>query len=189
MSVHRRTLVASFPAGVAALLCACSGGISPTALGMLPAPKLPEMPKIAFEAEDPVVGSPIDVYSNVARGALTCWFGAKGPLKGQFIYHGEAEPPSKGARADIVIHAIDPSAPSPRGLRAFRVTIKADGDRTVLAAENLKMPEPLAQQMKDDVRRWAAGESGCSGVNSQAQWAPGAAETAAAKPARKAKGK
>ncbi len=40
--------------------------------------------------------SPTDVYTRIARGALTCWFGAAGPLKGTHIYHAEAAPASQG---------------------------------------------------------------------------------------------
>lgn len=163
-------------------LAACSGSLSPTALGMMHAPKLPELPKLTFE-DDPVVGSPIDVYSAIARGAMTCWFGAGGPLKGRYIYHGDAKPPSAGGQADIVIHAIDTTSPSPRGLRTFHISIKADGDKTLLAVENLKMPEVFAKQMTDDVHRWAAGETGCGEAEAQAGWTPRPEAAASAKPA------
>jgi hypothetical protein len=120
----------------------------------------------------PVYGSPTDVYTNIARGAMTCWFGADGPLKGKFIYHGEALPPSKGGRADIVIHAIDPTRSSPRGLRVFHIVVMTEQDATTVAAENLKLPEPLADQMKGDVERWAAAQSGCSDLAAKDGWAP-----------------
>lgn len=137
----------------------------------------------------PVYGSPTDVYTNIARGAMTCWFGADGPLRGKFIYHGEAEPPAKGGRADIVIHAIDPTRASPRGLRVFHIVVMTEQEATTVAAENLKLPESLADQMKGDVARWAAAQSGCSDTAARDGWtpqAPAAAPTSPeAKPTRK----
>lgn len=190
MAPHQNAIAALLVAAGSCLLAACTGSISPTALGMMTTGKLPELPKIDYEP-DPVVGSPIEVYSSVARGAMTCWFGAKGPLKGRYIYHADTEPPSKGSRADIVIHALDPAAPSPRGLRTFRVSMKTENEKTTLAVENLKMPEPLATRMKDDVKRWAAGEAGCGEVDAKGQWAPkdAVAEAASAKEKKKKAGK
>jgi hypothetical protein len=133
----------------------------------------------------PVYGSPTDVYTNIARGAMMCWFGTDGPLRGKYIYHGEAEPPSKGGRADIVIHAIDPARSSPRGLRVFHIIVMAEQDATTVAAENLKLPDSLADQMKGDVARWAAAQSGCSDTAARSGWTP--QDPAAAQPPTEAK--
>lgn len=173
---------------IPAALSGCSPpSLDPSQLGLASMPKLPDMPELPklpkMPSPPPIIGSPTDVYTNVARGALTCWFGAKGPLKGQYIYHGEADPPSKGGRAVIVIHLFDPAAPSPRGLRAYQIVIaqeSSDVERTAVVAENLKLPEPLASRMADDVRRWAAAETGCGEQPTAASWAPGAPSAAEA---------
>lgn len=167
--------LAAAPLGLIAL-AGCSAAVSPPQLGLASLPKLPAMPDLPKlpDPPPPVVGSPTDVYTNVARGALTCWFGSRGPLKGEYIYHGEAEPPSKGGRAVIVIHHLDRDAPSPRGPRAYHVVIAQESpevERTVVRAENLKMPEALAARMQADVRRWAAAETGCGEQPAAASWA------------------
>lgn len=170
-------------------LAGCSAGISSPQLGLTAMPKLPSVPELPKlpPSPPPVIGSPTDVYTNVARGALTCWFGAKGPLKGQYIYHGEADPPSKGGRAIIVIHVLDREAPSPRGLRAYHIVIAQESpeiERTVVTAENLKIPEPLGSRMAEDVRRWAAAETGCGEQPAAESWT--ASPTKAAVPAKTA---
>lgn len=151
-------------AGVAALaplLAACAGGIETASLPRLEVP-VPTLPKLELpEGPPPVVGAPTEVYTRVARGALTCWLGASGPLKGTHIFHADAEPAHKGGRSEIILHERDPTAPSPRGLKAFRVVIAPDGERTTIEVENLKLPKPVGEEMTRDVRRWGAGEIGC----------------------------
>lgn len=172
---------------VSLTVAGCSAGISSPQLGLTAMPKLPSVPELPKlpAPPPPAIGSPTDVYTNVARGALTCWFGTKGPLKGQYIYHGEAEPPSKGGRAVIVIHVLDREAPSPRGLRAYHIVISQESpevERTLVAAENLRIPEPLASRMTEDVRRWAAAETGCGEQPPAESWT--ASEAKLADPAR-----
>ena len=53
------------------------------------------------EAEPGVVGTPTELYTRIARGALNCWFGATGPLKGRYIYHADAKPASQGGGSVI----------------------------------------------------------------------------------------
>ncbi|MEW5965097.1 MAG: hypothetical protein AB1749_16235 [Pseudomonadota bacterium] len=143
----------------AAAIAACSNSLETASLAKL---QVPELPKIELpEATPPVVGTPTEVYTRIARGALSCWFGANGPLKATHIFHAEAEPPHKGGRAQIVIHEKDLTAPSPRGLKAYRVQIAPDGERTTIAVENLKLAKPLGDAMEQDVRRWGVGEIGC----------------------------
>ncbi len=183
----------------AALLTACSTGGSPTLTSGLPEqgektlaptpvaavePGLPAFPSIsALTAGAPQpVGSATEVYTRVARGALTCWFGASGPLKGPYIYHADAEPPSKGGRAEIVIRTRDKEAADPRSLKAFRVGIQPGGQGTQIEVENVKIAEPLASRLTADVQRWAADQEGCGEAPITAGWT---AEQAAAVPAAK----
>lgn len=135
------------------------------------------------------VGSPTDVYTRVARGALTCWFGASGPLKGPYIYHADAEPPSKGGRAEIVIRARDRMAADPRSLKAFSVAIEPGGEGTKLTIENAKIPEPLATRLTADVRRWAADDEGCGEAPVTAGWTAAPAAPSAPKAGNKSQPK
>jgi hypothetical protein len=127
-----------------------------------------------------IIGTPTELYTRIARGALTCWFGASGPLKSGYIYHAEAAPPSKGGRSEIVIRVRDKAAADQRSLRAFRVVIAPGESGSVIEIENVTIAEPLASSLTSDVRRWAAEEEGCSAVPATATWT---ADREAAKPA------
>jgi hypothetical protein len=165
---------ASMGAAVSLLAGGCSGAAPPV---------LPSLPQITGAlSESPAVGPPTEVYARVARGAMACWFGTAGPLKKDYVYHAEAQPPAQGGKAEIVIHERDRTSENPRGLRAFRIAIAPDGEASSLAVENLKLPEPLAKSMQEDVRRWAAGAIGCTGADRG--WAPRSPE-APQKPKRK----
>lgn len=131
--------------------------------------------------QDRIVGTPTEVYTRVARGVLTCWFGAAGPLKQTHIFHAEAAPASKGGQSQIDIFAKDPTAPDPRALRAYRVVILSIDQKTKVEAENIKISEPLASRLNADVMRWASDEAGCGDAPVTAGW------TASDKPAPSAK--
>ena len=107
---------------------------------------------------DSIVGSPTEVYTRVARGVLTCWFGAAGPLKSTHIYHAEADPASKGGKSEIEIFRKDPTAPDPRSLRAYRILIQPSGSSsTKVEVENLTIDEPLASRLGSDVSSMVQG--------------------------------
>lgn len=146
--------------GASVFLCGC-GGTAPElpAVGSL---QLPELPSLTGTK---IVGTPTELYTRIARGAVTCWFGATGKLKGRHIYHADAEPESKGGAAQIIIFSKDYSqSADPRALKAFQIAIKPTGGTPELGVENFKIEEPLASQMKTDVARWAAGDDGCEGA-------------------------
>lgn len=130
-----------------------------------------------------LVGTPTELYTRIARGALTCWFGANGPLKGAYIYHADAQPPSKGGRSEIIIRVKDKDAADPRSLRAYRVSIAPGESGSVLETENVSIPEPLATSLGADVRRWAADEEGCAAAAATGNWNAGAQPPEAGKSA------
>jgi hypothetical protein len=182
------------------LMAACTTAPSPAELGLpkvelpkvsmpdvkLPDVKLPDvkLPKVS----GPAVGSPTEVYTRVARGALLCWFGGNGPLKGKYIYHADAEPPSKGGRADIGIHAREARVEggSPRGNRVYHIGIAPVSDRAEMTAENFGLPDALALQLQEDAQRWAASEDevACRDEAIAQGWDP--KEPSTVPPARKA---
>lgn len=130
--------------------------------------------------------SATELYTRIARGALICWFGRGGPLKADYIYHADAHPPSRGGGADIGIHVRDLSAPSPRGVRAFRILIAPEGSAATFSIENLKLPEALAARMTRDVERWAVEEAGCGEPVPLGGWT--ARDVSAPEPPEPAKG-
>lgn len=164
--------------GLAALSGIVAGGCSGTG-----PPSLPSLPQLTGTVtEAPIVGSPTEVYERVARGAMTCWFGAGGPLKAGYVYHAEAEPPGKGGKAEIVIHERDRLSDNPKGIKAYRIAITPESEKTTLLFENLKLPDTMAKSMEADARRWGAGAFGCSDTEAGG-WSenvPATAEPAAA---------
>jgi hypothetical protein len=167
--------VALLSLGLAA--CSSAGGDAPA----WTMPSLPTVASIGAGAEERPVGSATELYSRVARGAVACWFGAAGQLKKDYIYHAEADAPSRGGKAEIVVHQREPAQPNPRGAKAFRVNISPVGETATVQTENLKMPEPIGAAMTADVGRWSKGDQGCVGASTAAGWTvpPAAAVTAA----------
>jgi hypothetical protein len=136
------------------LLAGCSGANAPSL------PSLTDLTGSITEA--PIVGPPTEVYERIARGVLACWFGAAGPLKADYVYHAEADPPGKGGKAEIVIHERNRASDNPKGERGYRIGIAPDNETTTLTFENLKMAEGKAAAMEADARRWGAGGFGCA---------------------------
>jgi hypothetical protein len=160
MRVRRAWSIFIRPAllGLAVMCGACSSSLS------LPFPTLP-----ADAPEFP--GSSTSVYTRIARGANTCWFGLRGTLDRTYIWHARAEPESKGGMAEILIH--ERFEKNQRGLKAFSVTIAPKGEGAAVSAQNLKMPPETGKQMTSDAYRWAKGNVGCK--EGETDWAPVAA--------------
>ncbi|MBS0250079.1 MAG: hypothetical protein JSR78_03330 [Proteobacteria bacterium] len=138
------------------------------------------------------VGSATTIYSNIATGAMACWFAVNGPLKKDYIFHAAADAPSRGTggKAVITIHVRDPSQANPRGLKAYLVEIVPTGEEAAsVTVENRKMSDVYAAAMTDDISRWSKGEDGCRGPTTVAAWpAPeGDAPTSTTKTAKTAK--
>ncbi|MFN3869541.1 MAG: hypothetical protein ACK4MF_10800 [Hyphomicrobiaceae bacterium] len=123
----------------------------------------------------PVIGTPTEVYERIGRGAVRCWLGANGPLKGTHLYEASAESAHKGGRAEIAVRERDPGAANPRGVKAFQIRIEPVGEeKASVAVENLKLPEELARQMVRNVEAWGAGAEGCDAGGVVAGATPGA---------------
>lgn len=142
----------------------CSGG---------PMPSLPEL--TGSLSESSIVGTPTEVYERIARGAIACWFGTGGPLKREYVYDAEAAPPSQGGRAEISIHERNRKYDTPKGPRAFRITIAPEKEQTTLAFENVTLADPLALSLEADARRWGAGAIGCTATATNG-WSESATE-------------
>lgn len=168
---------------------ACSGAAEGPALELPDMPKMPNLESVAALAvpKEPPKGSATELYTKVARGAVGCWFGATGPLKAAYIYHAEADAPSRGGKAEITIHQRDPTNANPRGPKAYLIKFDPkDEQNATITAENLKMSEGHAAAMAADVDRWSRGDAGCEGKSTTAGWAPEAPPAAAAVPVKAA---
>jgi hypothetical protein len=145
-------------------LAGCAGD-APTLPSVGAAPELVAIKPAVAPADGPrPVGAPTEIYTRVARGILTCWFGATGPLKPAYIYHADAEPPSKGGGAVIGIHTRDRTEADPRSIRAWKLAIIPAPEGTTVEIENLRLPAVYAEALERDARRWAAGEEGCGPI-------------------------
>lgn len=144
----------------AALVSGCSS-TAPS----LPSVAMPDVsaitPKLAPADAPRPVGAPTEIYTRVGRGILTCWFGPGGPLKPNYIYNADADPPSKGGASVISIHQRDREATDPRSIRAWKLAIIPDPEGTKVEIENFKLPPEIAEPLARDARRWAAGEENC----------------------------
>ena len=170
------------------------GAISQQATAQPPSgPGTQQPAAIAIDQTGGIGGSATDIYSRIASGAMSCWFTAGGPLKKDYIYHATADPPSRGGKAQIVIHQRDPTQPNPRGIKTYVVDIEPTGETSAsIKAENLKMPDAFAAAMTDDVARWSKGQPGCTGGSTASSWAPAppvTADNATPKPKAKSKAK
>jgi hypothetical protein len=178
---------------VTTMVAGCAGGgaqIQP--LNVPENPSIGALPEPTAVAIDEPIGSATELYSRVARGAMSCWFAVGGPLKKDYIYQATADAPSRGGKAEIVIRRRDPIQPNPRGVKSYLVEIEPKGNSAAtIKTENLKMPEAFASAMTDDVTRWSKGDQGCIGASTAVGWAPAPPETAkpVAQPQRKIKQK
>jgi len=182
---------------VSALLAGCAAtgdGAQPLSLPSLPSvgslqPSVVEGPSAPVTINQPL-GSATELYSRLARGAMSCWFAPGGPLKKDYIYHATADAPSRGGKAQIVIHSRDPALPNPRGAKAFLIDIEPKGESAAsITAENLKMPAAFATAMTDDIARWSKGDQGCAAASTAVGWAPAPQQAQTVATETKAKGK
>jgi len=112
----------------------------------------------AFIAE----GNPTSLYAQVARGALSCWLSAGGPLHGTHVFAAEAAPPNQGGAAEIVLHERDRGFRDQRGPRAVRIRFEGAPGGVRVGFSNLRLGVELAESMARDVATWAKAGTGCA---------------------------
>ena len=147
---------------LAALAGGCSANGMPTLQSLLPPPvetnstaaAAAAAPSAPTETSLSVPGTPTSVFAQVAQGMLGCWFGS-GPLKASHVYRAEAEPPTKGGEAEIVVHERDLSLRDQRGTRAYKVVFAGEGSGVRVTIMPLKIEAKLAEAMARDVETWA----------------------------------
>lgn len=139
---------------VVLILAGCSGT---ELLDTSSLPKLPTLPAaVAITGHSSShTESTHEVYSRVARGAKTCWFGPGKPLVKGYVFDGEAASDADGGAAEVSVHVRTPDQPNPRGGKVFIVGIAKVADGAKLEMESRRIPDVMAEQMRADVARWA----------------------------------
>ena len=159
MNVRARTLgqLACILAG-SALLAGCSTASSETSAIAATPVALPIFGHV-------VPGKPVDLYVKVARLGKACWFATPAPLQSGYVFTADVSPESKGGIASIVIFQHNKGqihgANAERGPKAYEVTLSPSGEDTMIGISNERIPEAFAGRMKNDIDRWAAGETSC----------------------------
>jgi hypothetical protein len=115
----------------------------------------------AYEVATTVSGDPTSLYTLVARGIHACWFGAGGPLANTHVFRAEADSPTKGGQAEIIIHERDVALTDQRGPQALRIAFENNGGVVRVATRVLKVAPGYGEPMTRDVETWAKGGSGC----------------------------
>lgn len=171
MTQSGRGLLASILLSAALTGCAGNGAVDTSVLtagttGALAA--LPDAAASIAKGMQQPVGSPTDIYTRIARGMLTCWLGGYGRLRSRYMFQAEAQPEHMGGVSTVSIHERVPNSPNQPGRITFQVTIQPFGETATVSAENRHMPPTIADNLSQDVYRWAAGEEGCleAGVTS-----------------------
>jgi hypothetical protein len=130
-------------------------------------PDLPKLPaSIAITGHTSSHGENThEIYSRVARGAKTCWFGPDKPLTKGYVFDGESASDADGGAAEVAVHVRTPDQPNPRGGKVFIVSITKVADGSKLEMESRRIPDAMAEQMRANVARWAkTGSIECSPV-------------------------
>ena len=139
----------------------------------------------AYEAATTVSGDPTSLYTLVARGIHACWFGAGGPLGNTHVFRAEAQSPTKGGQAEIIIHERDVALTDQRGPQALRIAFENNGGVVRVATKVLKVPPGYGEPLTRDVETWAKGGSGCQLRASFPQPSATTAEKSPGKPSAK----
>jgi hypothetical protein len=85
-------------------------------------------------------------------------------LKGSHLFYADADATTetRAGSAEIAIHERDLTQPKPWGRKVMRIVLTPADAKTALAIENLKLPDPLFQQMKTDIYAWSTETASCT---------------------------
>jgi hypothetical protein len=114
-----------------------------------------------YETATTAPGDPTTVYTQVARAIHACWFGAGGPLTNTHVFRAEAQSPTKGGQAEIIIHERDVAFTDQRGPQALRISFENAAGVSRVGVKVLKLPPGYGEPITRDVEVWAKGGVGC----------------------------
>lgn len=146
-----------FPARLA--LCVAIAGFAGCSSG----PEALTVATLAVSSQPRVTASPVEAYTRVARGIMTCWLSAERPLAGRYRFFGDAKTNASGGEAKIIIH--EKAENGRKGLKAYSIDFSPSGDTTDVAASNARLSKAHGEQLDADVMRWATGGIGCASAD------------------------
>ena len=132
-------------------------------LSELPFDKLSKLSTASFSyVDNPVAnGTPILLYSHIARNIKQCWLKQPKPLLDKHVFYATATPNAAGGQAVITLNEL--TKDGKKGLTAFKVEfLPLDGGKTNVRVDNYRMPEDLAKRLKANVRFWSSGRVSCN---------------------------
>ena len=132
-------------------------------LSEIPFSKLSNLSVASFShIDNPIAkGTPILLYSHIARNIKQCWLKPPKPLLEKHIFYATATPNQAGGQAVITLNEL--TKDGKKGLTAFKVEfLPLDGGRTNVRVDNFRMPPELAKRLKAQVRYWSTGQVSCT---------------------------
>lgn len=161
-----------------AVVCGITALTGCAGLSEIPFTKISSLSSSASysETDDPIAqGTPILLYSHIARNMKQCWLKPPNQLLTKHAFFAKATPDQGGGRATITLNEVGKDGK--KGLTAFKVDfLPLDGDRTNIRIDNFRFPDALAQKLTKSVRFWAQGQTKCElpGGNNIVSVPPGA---------------
>ena len=114
-------------------------------------------------------GTPVALYTLIARGANSCWLGPGRPLYQTHLFRARVSSKAKAAAPSIVIYERDKSTKPEKRSAALRINISAiSSSQSTVDVINRRFSLPAAQLMRADVQRWARGKLQCGDNTPQA---------------------
>jgi len=105
-------------------------------------------------------GSPIELYTLVARGIKSCWFsGDRSDFK-KYTFFAETSHNTKTGSAEISIHEFDKNGR--RGLKAFEVNFQSIDGGTYVAPKNYRLDAATSKQLESAIDRYANSDFTCT---------------------------
>lgn len=116
--------------------------------------------------EDPIVnGTPILLYSHIARNIKRCWLKPETPVIKNHVYFARATPNKEGGIASITLN--ESTKKGKRGPAAFKIDLLPEGQgKTHIQIHNFRFDEAIAQRLTSDVRFWSHGQIDCNNKTS-----------------------
>ncbi len=123
--------------------------------------KLPDISEAIGNSNSAVKkGSPIELYTLVARGIKSCWFSGARPDFKKYIFFAETSQDTSEGAAEISIHELDKNGR--RGLKAFEVKFHSADGGTYVAPKNHRLDAVMSEQLEAAIDRYANNDLSCN---------------------------